>query len=193
MQRHVSDRRNSRRAQPRVARQGRGGRARAGLPAGARALVGRRPAGPGQDDSGQGAGAGAGRQVRAGPVHSRSAAGRHHRVPRLRPAHPRVRVPARPRLRRRAPGRRDQSHHAAHPERTAGSDGRASGHGGQRPARPLRHVLRDRHPEPRRAARNLPAARGPARSVRDEAADRLPGPRARAGHARSGGRPGRGN
>ena len=36
-----------------------------------------------------------------------------------------------------------------------------------------RHVLRDRHPEPRRAARDLPPARGAARSVRHEAADRL--------------------
>ena len=52
------------------------------------------------------------------------------------------------------------------------------------------HVLRDRHPEPGRAAWDLPLARSAARSVRDEAADRLPGARSRAGHARGGGRPG---
>ena len=38
----------------------------------------------------------------------------------------------------------------------AGSDGRAPGHGGQRPARALRHLLRHRHAEPGRAARDVP-------------------------------------
>ena len=69
------------------------------------AFARRRPAGPGQNDAGQGPGTGAGRQVRAGPVHARLASRRHHRVSHLRPEHPRIRVHARARLCRCASGR----------------------------------------------------------------------------------------
>ena len=61
----------------------------------------------------------------------------------------------------------------------------------------VRHVLSDTFfviatQNPVEQHGTYPVARGAARSVRHEAADRLPGPRPRAGHARGGGRPGRG-
>ena len=93
--------------------QGRGRRAGADLPAGAGHLLVEDLPGLGKTTLAKAAGTGVGGQVCPGPVHARLASRRHHRVPHLQPEHSRIRVHARPRIRRRASGRRDQPHHAA--------------------------------------------------------------------------------
>ena len=56
-------------------------------------------------------------------------------------------------------------------------DAGARGHGRPGDVRAARPVLRDRHPEPDRAGRDVPAPRGPARPVHVRHPDRLPDPR----------------
>ncbi len=132
------DRRRPRRAELRAARQGGRGRARAGLPAGAGAPARRGPARPGQDDPGQGPGQALGGKfarvqctpdLLPGDITGFRIFDQHTREFEFLPGPVFADVPA---------GRRDQPHHAAHPECPAGGHGRAPGHGGQRPARACR-------------------------------------------------------
>ena len=113
----------------------------------------------------------------AHPVHPRPAAERRHRRDDLRPGHQGVRVPPRPDLRHDRARRRDQPRLAQDPVGAARGDGGGPGHRRRRRPRGRRAVHGHRHPEPHRAGRHLPAARGPARPLPDEDLDRLPRPR----------------
>ena len=119
---------------------------------------------------------GAGLQ-RPHPVHARPAALRRHRRDGLRPAQGHLRLPPRPDLPHDRAGRRDQPCLAQDPVGAARGDGGEPRH--RRRRGPLRRatVPGHRHPEPDRAGRHLPAARGPARPLPDEDLDGLPRPR----------------
>ncbi len=111
----------------------------------------------------------------AHPVHARPAAlGRDRRVD-LQPEHPRVRVPARRRLRQHRGRRRDQPRLAQDPVRAAGVHGGAPGHRRQLDVLPGVAVHGHRDPEPHRDGGHLRPPRGPARPLHAAALDRLPG------------------
>ena len=86
-----------------------------------------------------------------------------------------VRVPAGPAVRERPAGRRDQPRDAEDAVGAARGDGRATGDGRRRHARPPRAVLPDGDREPDRVRGHVPAARGAARPVRGPHEPRLPG------------------
>ena len=146
-----------------VALAGRGARPRGGR-------AGRR-----QDDARPCAGAVARLLLRPHPADARRAAERRHRRQRLRPAHDRVRVPPGAGVRQRRARRRAQPRVPAHAVGAARVDAGAPGDGGRRRPSAGGAVLRDRDPEPDRAGRHLPAARGAARPLRAAARARLPG------------------
>ena len=81
------------------------------------------------------------------------------------PEDDRVRVSRRADLRADRAGRRNQSRHAAHASRAAGSDGRRPRDGRRHDARAGRAVPGDRHAKPRRPRRDVSAARGAARPL----------------------------
>ena len=118
-----------------------------------------------------------GRGVRAHPVHARPPADRRHRPLRLQPARPRLRVPARARVRERPPRRRDQPRDAEDAVGAARGDGRAPGDDRRRHARAPRAVPRARDREPDRAGGDVPAPRGAARPLLPAHRARLPGAR----------------
>ena len=93
----------------------------------------------------------------------------------LRPAHTRVRVPARADLRQRRPRRRDQPRDAEDAVRAARGDGRAAGDGRRRDAAAPRAVPPARDREPDRARGHVPASRGAARPLLPEDLARLSG------------------
>ncbi len=86
---------------------------------------------------------------------------------------------ARPDLRQRHPGRRNQSHAAEDAGRAARGDAGASGHRRRHAAPAGRAVLRAGHAKSDRAGRNLSAARGAARPVHVQHLRRLSGRRRR--------------
>ena len=133
--------------------------------------------GTGQDAAGPRAGQHGPGHARPHPVHPRPAALRRHRRHRLRPAQGHLRVPPGPDLPHHRAGRRDQPGLAQDPVGAAGGDGGGPGHRRRRAAPGGASVHGDRHPEPDRAGRHLPAARGAARPVPDEDLGRLPRPR----------------
>ena len=120
------------------------------------------------------AGGGGRRQVPAGAVHPRPAALRRGRHAHLRPEERRVRDRARPAVRQRRAGRRDQ------PRAGQGAVGAARGDAGaardDRPAdpRPARAVRRAGDDEPLRRRRHLPAAARAARPLPGQAGRRVP-------------------
>ena len=93
-----------------------------------------------------------------------------------------LRVPPRPDLPHDRAGRRDQPRLAQDAVGAARGDGGGPGHRRRRRAPGRQAVPRDRHPEPHRAGRHLPPARGAARPVPDEDLGRLPRP---PGHRRA--------
>ena len=96
-----------------------------------------------------------------------------------------VRVPARARLHQHAARRRDQPGDAEDAVGAARGHGRAPGVRRRHHLRPAPAVPRARHPEPGRAGRHVPAARGAARPLPLQALDGLHGPRLRVrGHVR---------
>ena len=113
------------------------------------------------------------------PGHARPAALRPHRHHRVRPGPARVPLPARPDLRERRARRRDQPHDAADAVGAPGAHGGAAGDGRGRDAHAAHAVPGDRHGEPDRTARHVPAARGAARPVLAHGLGRLS--RARSG------------
>ena len=118
-------------------------------------------------------------------VHARHAPRRHHRLVDPRPAQGHVRVPSRAGVLQRAPLRRDQPGHAEDAVVAARGHGRAPRVGRRRHLRPAPPVPRAGHPEPDRAGRHVPAARGPARPLPVQAVAGLHGPRRRVrGHVR---------
>ena len=113
----------------------------------------------------------------AHPVHPRPAAERRHRRDDLRPGHQGVRVPPGPDLRDDRARRRDQPRLAQDAVGAARGHGGGQGHRRRRAPRGRRAVHGHRDPEPHRAGRHLPPARGPARPLPHEDVDRLPRPR----------------
>ena len=111
------------------------------------------------------------------PVHARPAALRRHRRDDLRPEHREVRVPPGPDLRHHRARRRDQPGLAQDPVGAARGHGGGPGHRRRRAAQRRRAVHGHRDPEPDRAGRHLPAARGAARPLPHEDQRRLPRPR----------------
>ena len=99
---------------------------------------------------------------------------RRHRHHLLRPEAGDFAVPARPDLRQRRAGRRDQPRDAAHPVRAAGGDGGAPGHRRGRDAAAAAPLPGAGDPEPDRAGGHVPAARGAARPLPAPPPDRLP-------------------
>ena len=85
-----------------------------------------------------------------------------------------LRVHARSDLQQLPAGRRDQPHHAEDPVGAAGSDEREPGHHRRQIARPAAALHGDRHAEPGRASRHVPAPRIAARPLPDAAPHRLP-------------------
>ena len=130
--------------------------------------------GVGQDDARQGARPLLLGRVPAGAVHARPPARRHPRLVGLQPARRQLHVQGRPRLRERAPRRRDQPRLAPHAVRPPRGDERGAGleRGGD--AGPAHALPRPRHAEPGGVPRHLPAARGPARPLRPAHRHRLP-------------------
>ena len=108
------------------------------------------------------AGSIAGRHVRAHPVHARPPADRRHRSLGVQPARPRLRVPARARLRERRPRRRDQPRHAEDAVGAARGDGGAPGHGRRRHA--ARCPIRSSSWRPRTRSSRRGRSRFPRRS-----------------------------
>ena len=104
---------------------------------------------------------------------------RRHRRDDLRPEHAHVRVPPRPDVRVDRAGGRDQPRLAEDAVGAARGHGGVAGHRRRRGARGRPPVPRDRHAEPDRAGRHVPAARGAARPLPDQDVDRLPRPRRR--------------
>ena len=138
--------------------------------------AGRRP-GPGQDPDRQLDRPDPRRRLQADPVHARPDALGHHRHQRpggARGRPPRLPVRPRPALLEHHPGRRDQPDPAQDPGGPAAGDAGARGH--RRPGHDeaARALLRHRHPEPDRAGRDLPPARGPARPLHVRRPRRLP-------------------
>ena len=115
-----------------------------------------------------------GRDRRPASSARRTCSRRRHRALDLQPEDARLRVPARPGLRQHRARRRDQPGDAEDAVGAARGDGRASGHGRRRHAAAARAVPRDRHGEPDRAGRHLPAPRGAARPVHAADRARLP-------------------
>ncbi len=87
----------------------------------------------GQDQPGQGPGRLHRRHLRPHPVHARPAALRRRGRERLRPPVVHLRLPARPGVRQRGPGRRDQPGLAQDPVGPARGHGRGPGHRGRAP------------------------------------------------------------
>ena len=112
-------------------------------------------------------------------VHPRPAAGRPHRLLRLRPAPRRVRLPPRAALRRPAARRRDQPHPAEDPGGAARGDAGGPGHRRGRDAPAAAPLPRAGHRQPGRVRGHLPAARGPARPLPAAGRLRLPDRRTR--------------
>ena len=110
---------------------------------------------------------GAGRSVAARAVHPGPAAQRRHRHLGLRPARRPDPVPAGTGVRQRRARRRDQPGRGQDPVGAAGGDGGADGHRRRRDPSRARPVPGDRHAEPDRPRRHLPAARGAAGPVPD--------------------------
>ncbi len=159
---------------PRPARQGPRDPAGADLPGLRGPPAPRGPARHRQDDAGPRARQHRRGLARAHPVHAGPAAHRRHRRHRLRPAQGRLRVPPRPDLPRHRARRRDQPRLPQDPVGAAGGHGGGSRHRRRHDVRRAPALHGDRHHEPDRAGRHLPAARGPAGPVPDEDLDRLP-------------------
>ena len=123
-------------------------------------------------------------------MHARPAADRCDRALGLRPGAARVRVPARPALRERRAGRRDQPRDAEDPVGPARGDGRAPDHGRRDHAAAPGPVPADRDREPDRVRGHVPAARGAARPLLPARDARLPrSGGGAAGRARAAARP----
>ena len=103
------------------------------------------------------------------------AALRRHRRLGLQPGHPRVRVPARRRLRQHRGRRRDQPRLAQDPVGAARVHGGAPGHRRRHDVPARRAVHGDRDPEPDRDGGHLRPARGAARPLHGAGLDGLPG------------------
>ena len=123
--------------------------------------------------------------VLADPVHAGPAAVGHHRRQRLRPAHERVRVPARPGLREPPARRRGQPRLAEDAVGAARVHAGGAGDGRRRQLRAAAAVHGHRDAEPDRVRGHVSAARGAARPVRDAALARLPAARRRGADARA--------
>ena len=104
---------------------------------------------------------------------------RPRRHPHLPPVDRAVRRRARPGLRQRGAGRRDQPGSGQGAVGAARGDGRAPRLDRRHDLRRARPVHRARHPEPDRERGRLPAARGPARPLPDEGRRRATPPPAR--------------
>ena len=141
-------------------------------------------AGRRQDEPGQGDRRVRRLHVEPGAVHTRPAAERHRRCQRLPAQRRGVPLPAGPDLRQHRARRRDQPRLAEDPVGAARGDGGTSGHRRRHAVRAAPAVHGDRHAEPDRAGRHVPAAREPARPVHDQAVDRLPRPARPARHPR---------
>ena len=103
------------------------------------------------------------------------AAVRRHRRLGLQPEHPRVRVPARRRVRQHRGRRRDQPRLAQDPVRAARVHGGAPGHRRQHDLRARPAVHGHRQPEPDRDGGHLRPPRGTARPLHGAGVGRLPG------------------
>ncbi|CAA9369510.1 MAG: FIG022979: MoxR-like ATPases, partial [uncultured Nocardioides sp.] len=143
----------------------------------------RGPARDRQDDAGASAGAVARLLLRPHPVHPGPAALRRDRCDRLRAGPRHVHVPPRADLPQRGPRRRDQPGLAQDAVGAPRGDGGGARHRRRPHPRRGRAVHRDRHAEPHRAGRHLPAARGPARPLPHEEQPRPPGRRVDRGAA----------
>ena len=111
--------------------------------------------------------------VLAAAVHARPAADGRDRRQRLQPAHERVRVQARPRVRERAARGRDQPRVAEDAVRAARGDAGDAGHDRRSDVSARAAVLRGRDPEPDRVRGHVSAARGAARPLHGAAVARL--------------------
>ncbi len=158
-------------------RPGRGDRADLRGDLHARALPAGRRAGAGQDAHGQHAGADSRSAVQADSVHARPDALGHHgheRAGRRRRRAAVVPVRRRADLHEHSAGRRNQPHAAEDAGRAAAGDAGARSDGRPIDLPAAEPVLHDRHAEPDRAGRHVPAARSAARPLHVQHQGRLP-------------------
>ena len=119
-------------------------------------------------------------------MHARPPARRRDGDGGVRPAKPRLRVPARADLRQRRPRGRDQPRDAEDAVGVARGDGRAAGDRRRRDASGAAPLSSPRDREPDRVRGHVPAPRGSARPLLPADAPRLPVDRGRAaGHRRA--------
>ncbi|CAA9423143.1 MAG: FIG022979: MoxR-like ATPases, partial [uncultured Rubrobacteraceae bacterium] len=147
----------------------------------------------GEDAFGEGPGALGRGRLPAHPVHPGPAARRRHRHERLQPGRRGLRVLGGAGLRQRGAGRRDQSGKPQDAERAAGGDGGGFRDGRRRDQEAARDLWRDRHPEPRGARGDVPAAARRARPLYGQDVFRLPGRGGRGGPLEALGGPGCGD